>query len=116
MMKPKQKELFRNKYGSWAVITGASSGIGRELSIRVAETGIDVVIIGRNRASLEDLKFKIQKTYSVDVEIIVADLSEDGVNKVIEFTANKKVGLLIASAGFGTSGNFLLNSDRKSVV
>ena len=115
MMKPKQKELFRNKYGSWAVITGASSGIGRELSIRVAETGIHVVIIGRNRASLEDLKFKIQKTYSVDVEIIVADLSEDGVNKVIEFTANKKVGLLVASAGFGTSGNFLLNSVHEEV-
>ncbi len=96
------------RYGPWALITGASDGIGREVAIEAAARGADVVLVARRRAALESLARTIAATSPRRVRVIAADLStEEGTAAVLDGTADLDVGLFAACAGFGTSGSFL---------
>lgn len=84
-----------------ALITGASSGIGRDIAKELASRGYDIVIVARNKDKLEELK----KEVDTNVEIISMDLS----NKDNCIELFKKVGfvdILINNAGFGIFGRF----------
>lgn len=99
---------FLERYGPWAVVTGASSGIGRELAIRAAAAGVHVVLVARREAVLDDLAGTLRRRYGVQCRVMAADLSRHAeVGAVIAATAELQVGLLVAAAGFGTSGPFL---------
>jgi short-subunit dehydrogenase len=112
----KEKERLRNAYGEWAVITGASSGIGLELARRAAEAGINTVLVARNEDKLMATAKELTATYGVATRVIAADVSEPGGLKwIIDVTADLKVGLFIASAGFGNSGPFLKSSVAEEV-
>lgn len=92
-----------------ALITGASSGIGRELSRIHAEGGGDLVIVARNRERLEELKSELEEKYSVKVTVIVKDLSQGQTPKEIYDTVKEsgiEVDYLINNAGFGGLGKF----------
>jgi len=94
-------------YGPWAVVTGASDGIGREFARSLAAEGFKLVVVARRRAALESLARELSNT---EVRVVDADLgTPEGVRRVDEQTHSLDVGLLVASAGFGTSGNFLDN-------
>jgi uncharacterized protein len=96
------------RYGSWAVVTGASSGIGRELAREAAAAGLDVVLVARRRDELQALSDELVGRHGVRVEVVAADLSRpDGVGAVVAATGSLDVGLLVAAAGRGTSGDFL---------
>ncbi|OYU44607.1 MAG: hypothetical protein CFE44_12050, partial [Burkholderiales bacterium PBB4] len=47
-----QQHQFLNKYGPWALVTGASSGIGRQIAVGLAQRGLHVLLVARNRALL----------------------------------------------------------------
>ncbi|MEM7437762.1 MAG: SDR family NAD(P)-dependent oxidoreductase, partial [Myxococcota bacterium] len=99
---------LNQKYGPWAVVTGASDGIGREISRRLAEGGFHIVVVGRRRALLRALSDELQASSGVEVRVVDADLSTDaGWQLVVSATQSLDVGLFIASAGFGGSGNFV---------
>ena len=86
-----------------ALITGASSGIGKEMSIYLSHLGYDLILVARRKDKLEDTK-KLCKT---NVEIIELDLSiEKNVYKLYEETKDKKIDILINNAGFGLFGLF----------
>lgn len=88
-----------------ALVTGASSGIGRDLCRRLAKSGTDLVIVARRKDRLEDLAEEL----TVDVEILVADLSEPLELKKVEQRLqqdDKPVDLLINNAGIGNFGAF----------
>lgn len=103
-----EKTRLQTKYGPWAVITGASSGIGRELTIQLAESGLNVVINARRRDELESFAQLLTTTYGVDVRPVVSDMGQaEGIQTLLDVTANLNIGLLVASAGFGTSGLFV---------
>ena len=105
------KNQLKEKYGPWALVTGASSGIGRELAVRLAEAGLHLVITGRNETSLSRFQSQLESVYKIRVKTILTDISGiPGVHDVLEETEDLDLGLFIASAGFGTSGNFI-NSD-----
>jgi short-subunit dehydrogenase len=96
------------RYGPWAVVTGASDGIGREFALRLAAGGLDLVIVARRRDVLEQLGTDLEATTSVRVLPIAADLATpDGVRALVDGTSDLDVGLLVAAAGFGTSGRFI---------
>lgn len=96
------------RYGPWAIVTGASDGIGRAFADALADRGIDVVLVARRPAALELVAAAIARRNGVATRVIAADLgTSDGVQTVIDQTAALDIGLVVAAAGFGTAGPFL---------
>ncbi len=107
-----EQQRLKSRYGPWAVVAGASSGIGLELAGRLAESGLNLVINARDAARLERVAQELQRGYGVVVMPVAADLSDDrGINRLLEATQGLTIGLFVHSAGFGTSGEF-----RKSTL
>ncbi|MCU0425458.1 MAG: SDR family oxidoreductase [Candidatus Kapabacteria bacterium] len=106
-----EKNRLKNRYGSWALITGASSGIGRELAERLAEAGLNLCIAARRKDALDALASSLRTQYRVEVLVVEADLgTPEGIEHVLKSAQTLDIGLLVASAGFGTSGLFVENS------
>ena len=100
-----QKKQFRDRYGPWAVVTGASSGIGKELAIQLASCGLNLVLVARRAELLEPLAASLESAHAVSSRVVVLDLSHrDFMQTLIGKAADLDIGLLIASAGFGTCG------------
>jgi len=92
-----------------ALITGASSGIGREFSRIHAQKGGDLVIVARRAEKLLELKNEIEQQYNVQVKIISKDLSIPGAPKEIYDELKNEsieIEILINNAGFGLRGKF----------
>lgn len=99
---------IEKKYGPWALITGASSGIGRELALALAKSGLDVVIVARREEKLKELSVFINENWGVEVKIIVADLlKKNGIDLLIDGTSSLDIGLLVNNVGREDSGYFL---------
>jgi uncharacterized protein len=103
-----EKHRLINKYGEWAIITGASSGIGLELSRQLADAGFNLIINSRNLEKLKSVEKELKSKYPIEIRIVDADVSETtGIDKIMNATQGLNVGLVITSAGYGTSGLFL---------
>ena len=99
-----QKRL-QQRYGRWAVITGASDGIGRAFAEQLAAAGLDLVLVARRGAVLDQLGVDLSSAHGIACRTLALDLSDVAAcEKLMQETASLPVGLLIASAGFGTSG------------
>jgi hypothetical protein len=97
-----------DRYGPWAVVTGASDGIGREIARGLAARGLKLVLVARRGEQLAQIADEIGRSPSVETRVMSADLGRaDDVARVLRETRSLDVGLLVASAGFGTAGNFL---------
>jgi uncharacterized protein len=103
--------LNADQFGPWAVVTGASSGIGREFAHQLAAEGINVVLVARRLAMLQDLGTALTRRYGVDSRAVGVDLSDPGAPSVIaDATADIDVGLLVSNAGAALPGPFLDSS------
>lgn len=95
-----------------ALITGASSGIGKDMAIYLASMGYDLILVGRNKDKLEEL----QNILKVNSQIIIADLSsETKVKEVYVMTKNENIDILINNAGFGDFGYFYETDLNKEI-
>lgn len=95
---------------AYAVVTGASNGIGRELAALLARDGHDLVIVARGRAGLDRVKSVLERDFGVHVETLAADLSEDGApERLHEFTRSRglQVDTLANNAGFSEWTTYL---------
>jgi len=91
---------FRRKYGSWALIAGASEGVGASLADRLAARGLDLVLIARNGPLLERVAQEARDRHGVEVRPVVLDLtSADMVSRLAEATDGLEVGLVVYNAG-----------------
>lgn len=107
----KEKTRLKNRYGEWAIVTGASSGIGLELATQLASAGFNLVINSRHLEKLQALEKHLKINSNITIKIVASDVSEtEGIDKIIATAKGLNVGLLIASAGYGTSGNFINSS------
>ena len=86
-----------------ALVTGASSGIGKEIAYYLASLGIDLIIVARNKENLE----KIKSDVNVNVKIITMDLKiKENVFKLYDMVKSDNIDILINNAGFGLFGTF----------
>ncbi len=100
-----------------ALITGASSGIGKELAISHAKRKGDLVIVARREEQLQNLKYSLEDQYGIHVEVIVQDLlKKDAAKKVFDQVIEKKIRVeyLINNAGFG-SNELFKNTNRTTI-
>jgi short-subunit dehydrogenase len=91
---------FGRKYGRWAVIAGASEGIGASLADQLASRGLDLVLIARNGALLDEVAAGVRHRHGVQARALVQDLTDPDVGaKVADATDGLEVGLMIYNAG-----------------
>lgn len=102
------KTRLLQRFGPAALVTGASEGIGRAFAEDLAAAGFDLVLLARREGLLQDLAATLAQRHHIKVRTIAADLAEPGATAtVLERTADADIGLLVAAAGFGSSGPFL---------
>ena len=98
---------WRSKYGPWAVVTGASDGIGRAVAVSLAEAGLNLVMVARRRDALDVLAAELVQAHHVETKVVAVDLGQRAaVDAIVSSVQDIEVGLLAAIAGFGTSGPF----------
>lgn len=104
--------------GKWALVTGASAGIGRALAEELARSGTNLVLTARRRERLEELAGNLTAQNKVQAKVFVADLAApDGPEKIFQFTNAQgiEVELLINNAGFGVYGEFADREARRTI-
>src|SRR5690242_11916230 len=108
--------LDTKRFGPWALITGASSGIGREFARQIAANGINVVLVARRLQLLEEAGRAFARDHGVEYRAVSADLSEDGfLAALTEATRGLDLGLVVSNAGTATPGEFLKQDPRESL-
>jgi uncharacterized protein len=106
-----EKIRLKTKYGEWAIVTGASSGIGLELATQLAGAGFNLVINARHSDKLQEIEKQLKAISNIEIKMVDCDVAETaGIDKIIQAAQGLNVGLLIVSAGYGTSGNFIDSS------
>jgi uncharacterized protein len=113
---PKQAErskkmraaLDKKRFGPWALVTGGSSGIGKEFARQIAASGIHVALVGRREPLLRRVGAECTQASGVQHRIIPLDLSEpDFLPVLADATRDLDVGLVVSNAGTGNPGEFL---------
>jgi len=99
---------FSSRYGPWALITGASRGLGAEFARQCAERGLNTILVATNSDLLEAQADSIKHDYGVEVKAIVLDLSREEILKEITpATDCLEIGLLVNNAGLSKVHPFL---------
>jgi len=91
----------------YALITGASSGIGKEIAYRLAESKIDLLLVSRRKPELDSLKAELESRFGIHAQVISADLSrEDECRRMFEESRKYAPEIIVNNAGFGIIGEF----------
>jgi uncharacterized protein len=103
-----QNTIFLKHYGPWAVIAGASQGLGAAYATALAERGLNLVLIARNAEKLDQLASSLTGQFGIEVQSLVIDLSDPwAIDRITVETSRLQVGLLVYNAAFSTQGPFL---------
>ncbi|HCR16985.1 MAG TPA: oxidoreductase [Candidatus Latescibacteria bacterium] len=98
---------WKAKYGPWALVTGASSGLGIEFVRQLASLGLNIVLVARRKDRMDALAQQMRETHRIETHVVAMDLTaENACERVAEETSDLEVGLLINNAGFGLSGSY----------
>ncbi|MCX6442704.1 MAG: SDR family oxidoreductase [Actinobacteria bacterium] len=95
---------------SWALVTGATSGIGESFTRLLADNNYNVVLVARDVSRLQERASGLEAQYKVQTHIIQADLSTDaGCAAVEQYIASNRIEVLINNAGFGINKAFTMS-------
>jgi uncharacterized protein len=96
-----------DRYGGWALITGASSGIGRAMADQVAGRGMPCLILSNDDEPLQRARDELAAAHGVEIECVCVDLAEPDVAQQIRAQlGDRELGLLVSNASFGRTGLF----------
>lgn len=99
---------FKTQYGPWALVTGASEGIGRDIAVDLASRGLNIALLARRTDRLTELADELKVTHNVETCVIQADLGvQSDVEMALTELQDVDIGLYVANAGFGTAGQFV---------
>src|SRR6478735_11235417 len=100
--------LDKKRFGPWALVTGASSGIGKEFARQIAASGINIVLVARREDLLKEVGVEFSKRYGVEHRVVVLDVSrENFIGQLASATDDLDIGLVASNAGTGNPGEFL---------
>src|ERR1700747_3613697 len=100
--------LDKRRFGPWALVTGASSGIGQEFARQIAASGIHVALVARREPLLRTVGAECTRASGVQHRIIPHDVSEpDFLPVLADATRDLDIGLVVSNAGTGNPGEFL---------
>jgi len=101
--------LMQQQFGSWAVIAGATEGIGEQFSFQLAAKGLNILLIARKQEGLERVDALINEKYpTIQTPSSSLDLSDPELaQKLKDFSQGKDVGLVVCNAVYSYIGNFL---------
>src|SRR5437899_8715835 len=98
----------KQQFGPCALVTGASSGIGVEFARQIAAAGINLVLVARKEALLNEVGRDITRDFGVQCRALTMDLSQEGfLPKLAEHTKDLDIGLVVSNAGTANPGEFL---------
>lgn len=99
---------LQERFGRVALVTGASDGIGRAFATALAGDGFDLMLVARRKPLLDALARDLARRHGVACDVVAADLATvEGIGAVVSAGEGREIGLLVAAAGFGTSGPFV---------
>jgi short-subunit dehydrogenase len=99
---------FRLRYGPWAVVVGASQGLGAAFGRELASRGIDLVLVARRKPLLEVVAARLRREHGVRVKALALDAATpEGLEAIVRRTRALDVGLLVCNAAFAPIGPFL---------
>jgi hypothetical protein len=99
---------FRDRYGPWALVTGASEGIGESFARALAARGLHLLLVARRPGPLEALADELRTTHGIQVRTATADVGRPDLLAVLDTLAGEdEVGLLVHNAAFSAVGAFL---------
>lgn len=111
------QKLDPAKYGPWALIVGASEGVGAEMAERLAASGIDLVLCARKQQELDRLAADLASKYPVATRVIAADLAQEGApDMIISATEDLEIGLLAYVAGGGAKAGHVVDHPREQLL
>lgn len=106
-------KAFIEQYGPVAVVTGASSGIGRSFAEKLASLGMDLVLVARRVERLEELASHLEQAHGIKARVCQIDLTTpSAAQQILDATADLDVGLVISNAGFGLKGEHAGNDPK----
>ncbi|MCP5045500.1 MAG: SDR family oxidoreductase [bacterium] len=98
---------MRARYGEWALVTGASAGLGVEFARALAREGMSCVLAARREDRMEELADELEKRHRIETRVVAVDLAAaDGADKLAEACADLEIGVLVNNAGLGYAGRF----------
>src|SRR4051812_12607888 len=101
-------DLFLKRYGPWAVIAGASEGLGAEFARQIAARGVNVVLLARRAEKLTEVATEVRARSGVEVRIASVDLAGANVlEEVRAATADLEIGLVVYNAALSVIGPFV---------
>jgi short-subunit dehydrogenase len=102
-----ERPPLRERYGEWALVTGASAGLGAEFARAFAREGVSVVLTARREERLSELASELEKNHQVQTRTLAADLARpEDVERLAEAVGDLDVAILVNNAGFGYAGRF----------
>ena len=99
-------QAFAERYGPWAIVTGASSGIGEALAVALGRRGVSVLLVARRADELERVAAAV-RSRGGSAEVLTLDLSRpESAATLQERSADRDVGLVVCNAGINPEGEF----------
>jgi len=100
-------KTIKNSFGTWTLVTGASSGIGKEFAIQLAKQGTNVILIARRENLLKELSTNLERNYNIQTKYLVLDLTDENIIERIEdVTKGLDLGFVVSNAGGARMGAF----------
>ncbi len=98
---------MRARYGEWALITGASAGLGAEFARAFAREGVSCVLAARREDRLRELAEELEQRHRVDTKVVAVDLAKpEGAEELARACEGLELGVLVNNAGLGYAGRF----------
>ena len=98
---------FRKRYGPWAVVAGASEGLGRAFATELARRGLNLMLVARKEAALQQTAGELREAHGVETAVLALDMgAPDAIDQIADAVGEREVGFIVANAAFVPIGQF----------